>query len=460
MKIRALTSLAALTVGLAFVQGASAQHAWYVQGDWSPVQRVAIKLVNDLDVDRKNNPVIITRQQLAGILPDLHELSYTVVDPTLEGRPQPSVAHLAVQGGHEIRAETNGRWIHYQFDDLDKDGLWDELFFMTDLKAKETRTVYIYLGHQDRGWNAHATHANIGSYMRHQAPFWESENVGWKLWYPTDIDVYGKRTPQLMSRRLYMENMDGYGVGQVDPGLGSDIMDVADSMGGGGIAMFDDPADPKAVSRPRFTPRHLGKTRFNAGAGADTRFAFEVVTNGPARSIIRIKTMNWDTGHGRYALSQEYTAYAGESFTTARVKIDQFDSKTPGAALGVGVRKRPNEKFLVQKGGTVITAAPEAIRNPDDRESFQTDLMVDYAGTALVVKDSAKATYVFSAERQGNHLFKMPRTSDDRYEYMLAAGWSEGAVLKTQEAFADYVAVKASEYNSPIRFGGAALESK
>ncbi len=438
---------------------AVAQAPWYVQGDFAPVERLEVRIVNDLKADRKNNPVVITREQLSA-LPDLHELSYTVVDPSLPGRPQPSVAQLAVQGGHEVRAETNGRWIPYQFDDLDQDGLWDELFFQTDIKAGETKTIYIYLGHQDRGWHAHGTHAAVGSYMRHLVPFWESAHVGWKLWYPTDIDVFGKRKPQLMSRRLYMENLDGYGVGQVDVGLGSDIMQVGDSFGGGGIGMFDDPADPKKVARPRFTPKHDGKVNFNAGPRADTRYAFEVVANGPARSIIRVRTNNWDTGHGRYALEQEYTAYTGENFTTARVRFGRFDSRTPGAAMAVGIRKHAGESLFRQQGGMVISSAPEAIRNPDDRESFQTDLMVAYAGTALVVRDAAKPEYVFNADRGGNHVFKIPRTADGRYEYMLAAGWSEGEVLKTDTAFAEYVTVKAREYNTPIRFGGATLQKR
>ena len=74
-----------------------------------------------------------------------------------------------------------------------------------DFAPRETRTFYVYLGMQQRGWNPHRTHAAIGSYMRHTVPFWESANIGWKLWYPTDIDVYGKRKPQLMSNRLYSE---------------------------------------------------------------------------------------------------------------------------------------------------------------------------------------------------------------------------------------------------------------
>ncbi len=96
--------------------------------------------------------------------------------------------------------------------DLDKDGIWDELFFQVDIEANSTKTIYIYLGENIRGWNKHFTHANIGSYCPHQMPFWESENVGWKIWFANCCDVYAKRKPVLMSNHLYMDNLDGYGV--------------------------------------------------------------------------------------------------------------------------------------------------------------------------------------------------------------------------------------------------------
>ena len=62
--------------------------------------------------------------------------------------------------------------------------------------------------HSDAAESPWYTHANIGSYARHQMPFWESENVGWKIWFANALDVYAKRKPVLMSNHLYMENLD------------------------------------------------------------------------------------------------------------------------------------------------------------------------------------------------------------------------------------------------------------
>ena len=248
-----------------------------------------IKLKNTLNIDRKDVPVAISRSQFS--FSDFQDFDVTIVDPCLNPRPEPSKEQLFAAGYHEVRAEANGRMIFHQLDDLDQDGIWDELFFITDMKPLETKTLYLYIGYNDRGWNPHTTAVNIGSYARHIMPFWESEYVGWKLWYPTDLDVYGKRVPQLMSHKLNEENTDGY---SVPFDMGSDIMSVGSSLGGGGIVLFDDPADPGKVSRPRFTPARTkaGVTGpYNAGQLSDTRYAYILLVNGPLRSSCKNKNL-------------------------------------------------------------------------------------------------------------------------------------------------------------------------
>jgi len=452
MRAFGFAALLLLTAGPAL-----AQDPWYVQGAFKPVQRVAIQVQNPLDVARSNSPVTIQRADLAP-LHDVHELQMTLVDPRGTPNPEPSAQKRALEGAHGQVAEANGHAFPYQFDDLDGDGLWDELFFMADFAPRETRTFYVYLGMQQRGWNPHRTHGAIGSYMRHTVPFWESENIGWKLWYPTDIDVYGKRKPQLMSHRLYTENLDGYAVSLIDPGLGSDIMSVANSFGGGGIGLIEDPAHPEKVSRPRFGP---GTTEnFNGGPLSSTRYAFSVVANGPVRSMVRIRTMNWTTGVGTYDLEQVYTAYAGEDYTTAELVFTRRPKTATPPRLVIGVRKRATEDSFVQQGGMVVSAGPELIRNPDDVARVQADMPVAYAGSAIVVRDRLAPAYAFLPANEGNHLMTAVLPADGRFSYLLASGWSEGVTRKTAAAFTDYVRGVAREYNAPVTFTGLRQENR
>jgi len=446
---------AAFSVLAVSVATTAAAQDWYVQGDFAPGQRVAVVIANDLDEDRRDAPVVLRRAQLP-MLADIQELTVTLVDPAGEPRPEPSPELLARQGPHERRGEANGRALDYQFDDLDRDGIWDELFFVVDLKAGERKTVHLYRGFQQRGWNAHRTHAAIGSYMRHTVPFWESENVGWKLWFPTDIDLYAKRKPVLMSNRLYMGNLDGYGVSAENTDYGADIMSVDDSFGGGGIGVFEG----ETLARPRFTPTADLENRFNAGQLSDTRYSFDVLVNGPLRSMVRIRTMNWNTGYGRYEVEQIYTAYAGQNYSTAEVRFPIWEPGPQGADFAVGIRRRPGQDFERRSENWIVTAAPEALRNPDDVEGLQQQAPILYAGTALIVPEEDRAAYRFVEARGGNHVFRIPARSDHTYRYMLAAGWSEGELLPTPGAFADYVAASARSFASPIRLEAVREEVK
>ncbi len=434
--------------------------AWYTQGKFRPKQRLEFTITNDLDFDRENCSVSIKRENFP--IPDLHEMWVTVVDPELPSFEGPSKELLRLQGGHQLRAETNGHAIFHQMDDLDKDGIWDELFFQVAIKANSKKTIYIYLGENIRGWNKHFTHANIGSYVRHQMPFWESENVGWKIWFANSVDLGGRRIIKKMTNHLYMDNIDGYAVSAINNDWGSDIQRVAESFGGGALCLFENKNKPDVVSMPRFTPskKELApRSVWNAGQISDTRYAYEVITNGPIRSIIKIKGMNWDTGNGFYEYEQYYTVYAKQSYCTSKVKFTTFLPKDVDVKMGCGIRKKPDEDYFVQEGGMLISSGPEAIKDPDnidDREEY----LVDFIGSALVIKDTYKPEYQFVSEHMGNHTFKIMTSKENSFEYLLSSAWSEGAVYNNKEDFTDYIVKTSLEYNNPLKTNFIQIQEK
>ncbi len=439
---------------------ANAQGEWYTQGNFRPKIRIEFTLVNDLDIERLNCPIIIPRSEFP--MPDLHDMWVTVVDPELPAADEPSPELLNLQGGHQMRKETNGHAVFHQMDDLDKDGIWDELFFQTNLAPKEKRTIYIYVGSNIRGWNKHYTHANVGSYCRHQMPFWESENVGWKIWFANCVDVYAKRNPILMSQYLYMENRDGYAVSVTNPDYGSDIQSVAGSFGGGAICLFEHPDAPDSVSTPRFTPvqaeQRPGKL-WNAGPISDTRYAYEVIVNGPMRSIIKIKTMNWNSGSGSYEVEQYYTAYAHQSYSTCKVNYKLFAPTKKGVLMGCGIRKKPEEEWVVTENNMVISAGAEQIRDPekiDDRDEYR----VDFIGSAVIVKDKYKPEYQYIPSRDGNHALKVTKPKNNQFEYMIFSAWSEGAVYNNYDDFSSYVKKTREEFNNPVKSKFVKIDEK
>ena len=268
-------------------------NGWYTEGDFAPMARAKIILKNTLDIERKNCPVIIPRNKLPQ--QNLEQTWVTVVDPALPPQGRPSLDELKKIGSGATLEETNGHFIHYQFDDIDKDGLPDELFFMLDFAPEETKTIYVYFGENWRGGLPHETHAGMGTYGRHLVPWWESKLMGWKFWYPNSTDLYGKRDPMLVANLEGSGEISGY---TAPYEFGSDILSVADTFGAGGMCLFEYPDTPDNVSRPRFT--NDGRI----GPVQGSRFAYDVVVNGPLRSMIKMHTMNWQTGKGSYELEQ------------------------------------------------------------------------------------------------------------------------------------------------------------
>ncbi|MFA6472878.1 MAG: DUF4861 family protein, partial [Candidatus Latescibacterota bacterium] len=122
------------------VQTIPAQTGWYTEGDFSPVTRVKIDLTNTLDTARINCPIVIPRENMPVV--STYEADVTVVDPTLPSQPDPTTEQAKAIGSGVTFRETNGHLIPYQLDDLNKDGIWEELFFTSDFKPRETKTFY------------------------------------------------------------------------------------------------------------------------------------------------------------------------------------------------------------------------------------------------------------------------------------------------------------------------------
>ena len=447
---RSMRSIFCLLVALGAGTANAQQQGWYTEGDFAPVIRISVVLTNPLDIERRECPVIIPRSLMP--LVSFYEESVFVVDPLLPSQSDPSYEQAKAVGSGITFKETNGHHIPCQLDDIDKDGVWDELFFITDLKPREEKKMFIYIGVNDRGCFEHKTHAEIGSYGRHLVPWWESEVMGWKLWYFSDVDLYGKCEPMLIANHENTTNTSGYTAGSR---YGNDIMTVEDSFGAGGICLFEDETNPDKVSRPRFSP-FKGQGQIH-----DTRFTYDVIVNGPMRSTIRVHIMNWRTCRGEYELEQLYTAYKNKSYSTCTVKFLSFIPESNKTSFGCGIRKLMNEAELYREGGTLMSIARNVdIFDPDVQRQFETRLLIDFIGIALVVKDSDNSQYQFVRDFDGNHTFRVPVTADRSFEYLIAAGWSKGSVNRTADEFKSYVLSTAREYRHPVEITSLLLEKK
>lgn len=446
MKIAVLIVLI-LSAGIANSQ---TKTGWYTEGkDYAPTKRIRITVSNPLNMAVKGCPVVVPRSSLPS--QNIPERWIGIVDPNLPSDPEPTVEQLKKMSGYVRRKETNGHYVELQVDDKDKDGIWDEIFFMTDLAAKESRDFYIYIDHYERGMYEHEVHASIANYGRHTVPLWESKDMGWKLWYPHEVDLHGKRSPMLTAYYEYSTNKSGY---YMPWEMGTDIMTVASTFGAGGMCLFENPADMENPARAYHSPFK------NKGPFSDSRFAFDLVYNGPLRSMIKVTTTNWNSGRGFYELEQYYTAFAGKSWSIVEAKFNKFFPPGADVKFGAGIRRIMNEYTSVNKKGIAISMGKDVEARIPDEDIGDEVLSVPWQGIGLVIKDKYKPEYGAIKNYGGNHLFKMPVTSDLSYEYMILGAWSFGEVNNNEKAFVKYVDDEALKYNNPPLIGIHGYEEK
>ena len=130
-------------------------------------------------------------------------------------------------------------------------------------------------------------------------------------------------------------------------------------------------------------------------------------------------------------------------------------------SFGCGIRKLMNEAELYHENGTIISLAQNVdIFDPDVQRQFETRLLVNFIGIALAVRDPNDIQYQFIKDYDGNHTFRIPITKNLSYEYLIAAGWSEGSVNKTADEFKKNVLLTTLEYRHPIEITSLSLEKK
>lgn len=426
---------------------AQIKSSWYEEGDYLPTQRIELILENPLSVARDEVPVTIKREDLP--FWNFGQREVVVVDPELQSRPEPTREEKLMFGGHLLRGEKNGLAIPCQLDDLNQDGVWDEIFFLVHFKPQQKKTIYLYLGYNNRGMYSHQTFAAIGDYGRHNVPMWESELVTWKLWYPTDVDIQVKRQKMLNGYYSIVNNMSGY---HFSYDKGTDIMTVSNTFGAGGIGVFERGLSD-SISRPRFSPFS------NSGIMHDTRYVHEVISSGPVRSLVRVRIKNWNSGVGNYEVEQVYEAIKNKYYSLCRVEFPKWMPPGNEALYGVGIRKIMFQTDSVIGNNYVVSIAknmPVIDPNPETIDRYRGKL--EYAATALIVLDVEKPRYQFIKAFEGNHSFALPVQKSNMFHYAIAAGWHDAPDYKSANEFVQYVKNVSVELNNPPRLISAKLE--
>ena len=201
-----------------------------------------------------------------------------------------------------------------QLDDLDGDGVADELVWVMDLPAQGRERLTVTLSSEisaksypartfaqmlirDGKKNKHAQaesltvpgKSNVYNLIYGHGPMMESELVGYRIYFnqKQTIDPYGK-----FKQRLELESCSFYPTDdQLAAGYGDDVLMVGNSCGIGALKGWD---GNKA-------------THIEPIASRTER----VVTYGPVRAILEVAVKGWNYQNSLMDMTQRYILYAG-----------------------------------------------------------------------------------------------------------------------------------------------------
>lgn len=272
----------------------------------------SITVTNDSKVSRQDEPVVIKLKDVKGL--NFAPKSVTIMN--------------------------DGSQIAGQLDDMDGNFSNDELFFVTDIKAKESKTFDITLDSQSsntniqpRIWTAlqirdkKDLHPNV---LKVEAPASsniyndiymhginiESDLVGYRIYFDErqNLDLYGKK-----KRQLEIATTQFYTTAeQLAEGYGTDVLWAGKAIGCGSFKKYVN-GEPTNWT------------------GDEQKIRGErIVTTGPLRTVVEVYDLGVKNGENLYNVHEYYTLVAGHR----DVKVDiYFEGETSGKQFCTGVQK-------------------------------------------------------------------------------------------------------------------------
>ncbi len=251
----------------------------------------------------------------------------------------------------------DGKEIPSQMDDLNGDGIKDELSFVMDLKKKASRTASIVFSTEEAPADRYTprVHAqmwfrdrdkshtpkqhiptdtvservdNMYSAMHHHGPAFESDQVAYRIYFDKkqSTDLYGKKVRQL-------ELADGlwYSVENKElaaRNFGDDIILVGQTISIGTLRGWDDTVDTSlkdAKGKPLTKMVMIDPFAWRQA---------HIVAKGPVRTVVDMNVEGWQYKGRTLNLKSRYILYAGNRECEV---IQQFEGNTDGVEFVTGV---------------------------------------------------------------------------------------------------------------------------
>lgn len=252
----------------------------------------------------------------------------------------------------------DGIEIPTQLDDLNSDGRYDELCFMTDMEKRSKQTFCVELSEtgnprayqpqvyaemmmsnkkiksnnkQDLYISSLTVDNGTNPYwmLHHHGPAFENDMVAYRIYFDhrQTVDIYGKyhKGLELKETQFYPDNE------QKAAGFGDDVLWVGETFGLGALRGWDGAAPAMLKDVDHRTLR--------------------LISRGPLRTIVEVIDEGWNTmnpGKPKIDMNIRYTLYTGRRDCFVDVK---FDRPVPEYQFATGIINVKNSVEMSDKKG-------------------------------------------------------------------------------------------------------------
>lgn len=351
--------------------------------------------------------------------------------------------HAAGMNVSKATAMIDGKEIASQLDDLDKDGVADELVMTADLPAKKKTVIEVTLDTEgtqaeyEPATNAYIklrdekkTHVKVNSVafpgdvnvkttynsIYGHGAVMEGLHNAIRIYMDNrqSIDLYGKSQP-----RLELEVTGFYTTPeQLAEGYGRDILWAGKSVAAGSFRGYQN-GSPCTID----TVSSRGQ---------------EVIVTGPVRSIVEVTDRDWIYNGKRHQMKQRYTIYAGRHDFDVEVTISGV---TDGDRFCTGIQKleTDNQGFIKADGlaGSYGSNVPEK-KFPELTETLGLGLHVPAVNNGGMMED------------EYNYLAMLVPDTDGKIWYSVNVGAErEAGGFKSAESWFDNLKRWHNELSNP-----------
>jgi|GEM_PF-3555809 len=347
-------------------------------------------------------------------------------------------AELRLPDGHTVAALENKNGGHdwevpFQLDDLDGDGVWDELFFQTDLPASGKIAITLKSGENvPPNKFTKRVDATIETHPREPwqvyKPAWESELMTYCTYGAAQVDVIAKIIPRLTIDYFYGD--EPHSQHQFSTEYGHDFLLTANTMAAHAIFLQED----GKVYRPWTTNSYSIRKEIEPDAGYES----EVVSDGPLRAIVRTRISNWQTEQSTFKCDIIYSIASVTRYTTIEISLTPIETVANQIQLGAGMKQSAEDIAQETTSDYLMAVARNVPEQGILNRYIARGIIVPAKYEITSVKLPHDPSVTFAPNNGPNYGLLFP-AGEFHLEYAFVSAWEKDDGITSVEQWRDYL---------------------